>query len=108
MRLHAPHFTGKQERTAGTTCDDKTWPQLPPPAPLSSPPPPRSRDDGPLPPQGGIVAKGDGHQRKRDTYRPIRCTIHHKPLACCWLPKSLGYMLTCIGAHGVDDACVRL
>ena len=49
------------------------------------------------PPPGG----GDGHHCRPNTYQRILCRIHGWSVACCRLPKALGYTLTCIDADGV-------
>ena len=42
----------------------------------------------------------DEHHCRPTTYR-ILCRIHGLSVACCRLPKGLGYTLTCIDADGV-------
>ena len=59
------------------------------------PPPPR--DDGSPPPRGALSPndrsppRGGGGHCGLNTYQPILCRIHGWSLACCWLPKALGY-----------------
>ena len=69
---------------------------------MSTPPP---REDGyPTNPGGDccqVMHHFRGHHCRPNTYRRRLCRIHGRSVACCKLPKALGYTLTCIDADGV-------